>query len=86
MPAVTTRHIPLPIQRFVKGRDRHCTYTSPDGKLCGSTYRLEIEHKIPFGMGGTHDPSNLTLRCRAHNLLAATQAYGPRIQKLWKSG
>jgi len=81
-PAVTTtRHVPLPIQRFVKARDRHCTYVSPDGKLCGSTYRLEIEHKIPFGMGGTHAPSNLTLRCRAHNLLAAKQAYGPWIDR-----
>jgi len=85
-PAVTaTRHIPLPIRRFVRARDKHCTYRSPDGRVCASAYRLELEHLVPFAMGGTHDPSNLTLRCRAHNLLGATRAYGPGIKRLWKA-
>jgi len=83
-PAVSaTRHIPLPIQRFVRARDKHCTYRSPNGRVCASTFRLELDHKIPFAMGGTHDPSNLTLRCRAHNLLGATRAFGPGIQRYW---
>jgi len=84
-PAVTaTRHIPLLIQRFVRAHDKHrCTFRSPDGRICASIFRLELDHKIPFAMGGTHDPGNLTLRCRAHNLLGATRACGPGITRLW---
>jgi len=86
-PAVTpSRHIPLPIQRFVRVRDQHrCTYQSPDGRICASTYRLELDHKIPFAMGGTQAPNNFTLRCRAHNLFGATRTYGPGITRIWKS-
>jgi hypothetical protein len=33
----------------------------------------------PFALDGEHTPSNLTLRCRAHNALAAEADFGRRF-------
>jgi hypothetical protein len=46
------------------------------GVRCGSQAWLEIDHHQPAGKGGSSKPSNLRLLCRAHNGLAAEQAYG----------
>jgi hypothetical protein len=49
-----------------------CQYQNPrTGAVCGSTKRLETDHKIPFSKGGGHDPSNLTYLCKSHNLRKA---------------
>jgi hypothetical protein len=37
---------------------------------------LQIDHRQPAGKGGSSKPDNLRLLCRAHNSLAAEQAYG----------
>lgn len=64
-----TRSIPLAHRRFVFNRDQHrCTYqNSETGKICGSTFQLEIDHRMPFSIGGNHSTKNLRLLCRAHN-------------------
>jgi hypothetical protein len=46
------------------------------GVRCGSQAWLEIDHCQPAGKGGSSEPDNLRLLCRAHNLFAAEQAYG----------
>jgi hypothetical protein len=38
---------------------------------------LELHHLQPFAQGGANLASNLTLRCAAHNALAAEEDFGP---------
>jgi hypothetical protein len=70
--------IPASNRRQVWRRDESCcTYVDPrSGKRCRETSLIQIDHIRPRAQGGTHEVSNLRLRCRAHNLLAAAQAYG----------
>jgi hypothetical protein len=53
-----------------------CTWQAPDGTRCNSRAWLEHDHIIPRGQGGSSDPANIRPFCRAHNRLAAEQAYG----------
>jgi 5-methylcytosine-specific restriction endonuclease McrA len=71
------RHIPAAIRRAVFERDgNQCTHVSTTGKRCEETHRLEFHHLTPFAAGGEHALSNLTLRCAAHNALAAEEEFG----------
>ncbi len=59
------RVIPMEVRRQVWRRDGgRCTWTSPEGKRCGSRWQLELDHVTPplFGGGATVD--NLRLRCK----------------------
>jgi len=49
---------------------------APDGARCDCRAWLEYDHIIPRAMGGRDDVDNVRLLCRAHNRLAAEQAYG----------
>lgn len=65
---VIHRQIPIKIRDEVFRRDSSkCTYVSPSGQPCQSTWDLEIDHIRPFSMGGDHSLENLRLLCRAHN-------------------
>jgi hypothetical protein len=71
------RHIPAAIRRAVVERDAgRCTYRSDSGERCRETARLELHHSIAFAQGGAHRLDNVTLRCRAHNALAAEDDFG----------
>jgi 5-methylcytosine-specific restriction endonuclease McrA len=73
----TSRHIPTAVRDAVFARDRgRCTFVGDSGRRCTATRYLEMDHIEPFARGGTHDPSNLRLLCRAHNHLAAESIYG----------
>jgi hypothetical protein len=68
----TSRYIPQAIQNAVRIRDQNrCTFTSRDGRICGTRFHLEFDHLLPYAYGGQHSLENLTLRCRAHNQYAA---------------
>jgi hypothetical protein len=56
--------------------DGTCQWALDGGGLCGSAVRLEFDHVIPRGRGGTSEPSNLRLLCRFHNQYVARQVYG----------
>jgi hypothetical protein len=73
-----SRHIPARIRRAVFERAAHrCTYVDDvSGRRCEETHRLEIHHLEPFANGGKHTEQNLTLRCQAHNALAAEIDFG----------
>jgi hypothetical protein len=53
-----------------------CAWQSPDGVRCNSRAWLEHDHIVPRGRGGGNDAANIRPFCRAHNQLAAEQAYG----------
>jgi 5-methylcytosine-specific restriction endonuclease McrA len=56
----------------VYARDEgRCTFIGDDGHVCGSTYLLQLHHRIPWAKGGPNKPENLTLHCFTHNQLEA---------------
>jgi hypothetical protein len=71
------RHIPAAVRRAVFAREEgRCSYADTDGRRCPERHRLEFHHLKPFAQGGEHLPSNVTLRCHAHNALAAEADFG----------
>ena len=75
--ARSTRHIPAAVRRQVIERDSgRCAYVSPEGMPCGCEWDVEVDHVVPFSLGGSHAPENLRLLCRAHNMLMAEQVFG----------
>ena len=65
------------MRRNVAARDDHrCTYVDATGRRCAETQRLEFHHIVPFAHERCHEESNLTLRCAAHNALAAEEDFG----------
>jgi 5-methylcytosine-specific restriction endonuclease McrA len=71
------RYIPARVKDEVFMRDaRQCTYISPNGKRCGSTRVLQIDHKNPVARGGGNSVENLRLLCAQHNRLEAERLMG----------
>src|SRR5690606_16673464 len=64
------------VKREVWQRDgARCTYV--DGRTrCRETAFLQLHHVNPHAKGGPPSAANLTLRCHAHNALAAEQDFG----------
>lgn len=69
-----TKNIPAAIKRRIIKSNR-C-------ENCGSHYALEIDHKLPLSLGGSHHPKNLRLLCRSCNQRAAIQILG--VEKMRK--
>ena len=80
-----SRHIPPAIRDQVYTRDKgRCTFIGANGKRCGSTWDLEIDHVVPFARGGDNSPGNLRLLCRRHNIYHAERAYGKDFMESYK--
>jgi hypothetical protein len=79
---ISRRYIPAEVKRRVWKRDcGECSFIDPgSNRKCCSKHGLEYDHIVSFGVGGNATESNLRLRCRAHNQLAAVVAYG--VQKM----
>ncbi len=81
LPGSRSRYIPAVVRREVWRRDQgRCSYVDrysgrDSGRRCGSCYRLEIDHIVPFALGGGAEPRNLTLHCRAHHKLRHAQRH-----------
>jgi hypothetical protein len=73
-----TRVPPPSVKDEVWRRDGgKCVFEGPDGRRCDSTTWLEIDHIVPWAVGGlSDDPSNLRLLCRAHNQSEAPRWFG----------
>jgi len=64
------KNVSKPIQKEIfKKANNSCTN-------CGSSYALEVDHKIPRALGGTNHPSNLRILCRACNQRSAIRIFG----------
>jgi hypothetical protein len=45
-----------------------CQFRNPaTGRVCGSTFNLQVDHIHPKWDGGSNDPRNLRVLCQAHN-------------------
>ena len=74
------RHVPAAVRRAVFSRDQgRCTYCDETGRRCRETHGLELHHLRAFALGGEHTVENITLRCRAHNMLAAEEDFGREV-------
>jgi 5-methylcytosine-specific restriction endonuclease McrA len=74
------RYVPAAERRQVFERDGgRCTYVDSHGGRCRETRYLELHHLKPFAQGGANLASNLTLRCAAHNALAAEEDFGREL-------
>ncbi len=74
-PEKRSRYIPVTEKRKVLLRDQNgCTYKdSKSGRVCQSKHGLQLDHIVPFSLGGKNTADNLTLRCGAHNRYRAEQ-------------
>ena len=63
------RAIPAAVKRQVWQRDGgRCSYLDRrTGRRCNSRHLIEIDHILPYALGGGVDPRNLRLLCRAHH-------------------
>ncbi len=68
-PRASGRAIPAAVKRQVWQRDGgRCSYVDPEtGRRCNSRHLIEIDHLLPYALGGGADPENLRLVCRVHH-------------------
>ncbi|MDE0221076.1 MAG: HNH endonuclease, partial [Spirochaetaceae bacterium] len=68
-PCAAGRAIPAAVKRQVWQRDGgRCSYLDrKTGRRCNSRHLIEIDHIMPYALGGGADPGNLRLLCRAHH-------------------
>jgi Holliday junction resolvase RuvA-like protein len=65
------------VRRAVFERDgEQCTFLDASGERCPQRGHLELDHLEARALGGTNAASNLRVRCRAHNRLAAEDVFG----------
>ena len=68
-PRASGRAIPAGVRRHVWQRDGgRCSYVDRrTGRRCNSRHLIEIDHILPYALGGGADPGNLRLLCAAHH-------------------
>jgi hypothetical protein len=73
--------IPAHVRRAVWLRaGGRCECRLESGDVCGSTYRLELDHfPIPKALGGPATTENIRVACRPHNVGAARQILGDAV-------
>ncbi len=65
------------VRNAVYRRDNGCCqFVSKAGMKCLSQRLTQIDHIIPYALGGSNEPENLRLLCRTHNLLMAEKVFG----------
>jgi 5-methylcytosine-specific restriction endonuclease McrA len=79
--------VPAVVRREVWKRDGgRCTWQAADGRRCGSTWKLELDHIVPVALGGRSTVENLRVCCASHNRLHAEQIFGPAHMDLFRRG
>lgn len=61
-------------RKFILQRDQCCQYVdAKTGRICGSRYLLEVDHRTSRWASGDHSPKNLQALCGNHNKLKYRQ-------------
>mgnify|MGYP001578595207 CR=1 FL=1 len=83
-----SRYVPVDSKRRIWQRAHsQCEYIDPKSKRrCESRHRLQLDHIIPWSVGGKTDFSNLRLACPTHNTLYAIQYFGEKKMNRWLKG
>ncbi|MDD9987740.1 MAG: hypothetical protein OXQ31_15810 [Spirochaetaceae bacterium] len=68
-PCASGRAIPAAVKRQVWQRDGgRCSYLDRrTGRRCNSRHLIEIDHILPYALGGGADPANLRLLCEVRD-------------------
>ena len=68
-PCASGRAIPVAVKRQIWQRDGgRCSYVDRQtGRRCNSRHMIDIDHILPYALGGGADPGNLRLLCRIHH-------------------
>jgi hypothetical protein len=75
-----SRYIPAHVRREVWERDQgRCQFPLEGGGVCGSTYKVELDHVVPLARGGPSTTDNIRCACGPHNLRAAREAFGDHV-------
>lgn len=62
------KYISVKIRRRLLAEANHkCTFIGDSGKVCDSTYQLQLDHVVGLADGGDNDISNLRILCGVHN-------------------
>lgn len=67
------RHVPAAVKRLVWRRDEGRCQFHHEGKICGVTHGVQLDHIHPYAEGGPHTVENLRLYCGAHNRLRSEE-------------
>ncbi len=69
--------IPAAVRRAVWARDAgKCQYRLASGGICGSTFRVQFDHRTEKALGGPPTVGNLVLHCDVHNIARARRTFG----------
>jgi hypothetical protein len=79
-PNPEARRPPQQLIREVWQRDGgRCVWKNPEtGRDCGSRFRVQLDHKLPWARGGEHSLFNLRCLCSTHNRLEAIKWFGKK--------
>ncbi len=68
-PRASGRAIPAAVRRQVWQRDGgRCSYVDREtGRRCNSRHLIEMDHILPYALGGNSDPGNVRLLCGVHH-------------------
>jgi hypothetical protein len=90
-----SRSVPAEVKRKVWLRDHgQCAFVSLHGRRCRERAFLEFHHVEPYAAGGETTASNISLRCREHNVHEAERVFGrwepavvneaPAVYSIWR--
>jgi hypothetical protein len=73
--SIHSRYVPRRMKRMLFARSNgQCEYVDPNtGNRCLSCCRIQIDHILPFSLGGKTEIENLRHLCQGHNLRSAIQ-------------
>jgi 5-methylcytosine-specific restriction endonuclease McrA len=81
-----SRYVAAAVKDDVFVRDNaQCTFEGPDGRRCGETRNLHVDHIVPRTRNGTNDVNNLRILCAQHNQLEAERILGRRLMSRYRS-